>query len=175
MFVLWLLGPTSSGKTTIATELLFSLRKKGIPVIHYDGDEIRDFFGDSIGFSAQDRYRVVHTIVHLVNKNSDAGLNVIVSALTANHDVRTFIKDRVNKLIVGYVKCSIDECIRRDPKGLYKKAKKGEIDTLIGFNQEYCEPENSDIILETEIKSKAEIVACLEGFLFKNHLINDAG
>ena len=127
MFVLWLLGPTSSGKTTIATDLLVSLREKKTPVIHYDGDEIRDLFDESISFSAKDRHRVVSTIVHLANKASDAGLNVIVSALTANNDTRKYVKDRVNKLIIGYVQCSIEECIRRDPKGLYKKAEKGEI------------------------------------------------
>ena len=83
MFVLWLLGPTSSGKTTIANDLLVSLRNKRTPVIHYDGDEIRDLFGETISFSAEDRHKVVSTIVHLANKASDAGLNVIVSALTA--------------------------------------------------------------------------------------------
>jgi adenylylsulfate kinase-like enzyme len=166
-----LLGPTSSGKTTIATELLLSLRKKGTPVIHYDGDEVRDLFGDSIGFSTKERFRVVNTLVHLANKSVDAGLNVIVSALTANHDVRKFVKNRVNKLIVGYVKCSIEECIRRDPKGLYSKAQKGEIDTLIGFNQEYCVPENPDIIIETEIKSLTETIIHLEDFLYKNKAV----
>jgi adenylylsulfate kinase-like enzyme len=167
MFVLWLLGPTSSGKTTIASELLIRFRGKGLPVIHYDGDEIRNFFGETIGFSAIDRHRVVSTIVYLANKASDAELNVIVSALTANLDDRSFVKDNVNNLIVGYIKCSLDECIRRDPKGLYSKAKKGEIDTLIGFNQEYPEPENPDMILETENKSPEEIVEYIEDFLSK--------
>ena len=168
MFVLWLLGPTSSGKTTIASELLVRFRCKGLPVIHYDGDEIRKFFGESIGFSAKDRHRVVSTIVHLANKASDAELNVIVSALTSNQDTRTFVMETVNNLIIAYVKCSIDECIRRDPKGLYNKAKKGKIDTLVGFNQEYPEPDNPDIILETEKKSPEEIVDFIEDFLSKN-------
>ena len=118
MFVLWLLGPTSSGKTKIANDLLVSLRNKKIPVIHYDGDEIRNLFGELISFSVKDRHRVVSTIVHLANKASDAELNVIVSALTSNRDTRTFVMETVNNLIIAYVKCSIDECIRRDPKGL---------------------------------------------------------
>ena len=107
-------------------------------------------------------------LVHLANKANDAKLNVIVSALTANQDARSFVIDNVNNLIIGYVKCSIDECIRRDPKGLYNKAKKGEIDTLVGFNQEYPEPDNPDIILETEKKSPEEIVDYIEDFLSKN-------
>ncbi len=166
-YVLWLMGPTSSGKTTIATQLLADLRKKSVPVIHFDGDEVRDFFGDFLGFSEKERFRVVHTIVHLANKSVDAGLNVIVSALTANNDARQFIQENVHNLIVGYVKCSIEECARRDPKGLYSKAKNGQIDTLIGFNQEYLAPECPDIILDTENKTLEEIIVFLEGFFIK--------
>ena len=69
MFVLWLLGPTSSGKTTIANELTIRLREKELPVIHYDGDEIRNLFGESIGFCAKDRHRVVSAIIYLSNKS----------------------------------------------------------------------------------------------------------
>jgi adenylylsulfate kinase len=164
-FTLWLLGPTSSGKTTIADGLLNSLKNKGIPVIHYDGDEIREIFGDSLGFSAQDRLRVVSTIVKLANKASASGMNVIVSALTANSDARKYIKDNINNLIVGYVSCPIEECAKRDPKGLYKKAERGEIDTLIGYNQEYIAPDSPDIILDTELKSKLEIIEYIELYL----------
>ena len=164
-FTLWLLGPTSSGKTTIANELLKSLRKKGILVIHYDGDEIREIIGDSLSFSAHDRLRVVSTIVKLANKASDSGMNVIVSALTANNDARKYIKDNVNNLIVGYVSCSIHECAKRDPKGLYKKAERGEINTLIGYNQDYIAPDSPDIILDTELKSKLKIVEYIELYL----------
>jgi adenylylsulfate kinase len=167
MFVLWLLGPTSSGKTTIANELTIRLREKELPVIHYDGDEIRNLFGESIGFCAKDRHRVVSAIIYLSNKAINAELNVIVSALTANRDDRSFVKKNVTNLIVGYVKCSINECARRDPKGLYQKAKQGEIDTLIGFNQEYPEPKDTDLILDTENKSSKEIVEYLERYLTK--------
>ena len=168
MFVLWLLGPTSSGKTKIATELLMTLREKKVSVVHYDGDEIRELFGDSINFTVRDRHKVVGTIVHLANKACDAGINVIVSALTANEDTRKFVTENVRNLIIAYVKCSIDECIRRDPKGLYNKAKEGKINTLIGFNEEYPEPENPDIILETEKYSPQEIVEYIEKYLSKN-------
>jgi len=173
MFVLWLLGPTSAGKTTIATELSMSLRMKNIPVIHYDGDEVRNFFGDCLGFSAEERLRVVNTIVYLATKSVDAGLNVVVSALTANQNARKLVRDSFKQLVVGYVKCSIEECIQRDPKGLYGKAEKGEIDTVIGYNDEYSVPKDADIVLNTELFTSKEITFQLETFLIKNGFIID--
>ena len=77
-FVFWILGPTSSGKTTIGKMLVEEMRITNIPAIHYDGDEIRSFFGKILGFEAQDRLRAVSICAHLANKASDAGLNVVV-------------------------------------------------------------------------------------------------
>ena len=172
MFVLWLLGPTSSGKTTIATELSENLRMKKIPIIHYDGDEVRDFFGNCLGFSDDERLRVVNTLVYLANKSIDAGLNVVVSALTANKNARKLVRDSFKNLRVGYIKCGIEECIRRDPKGLYSKAQKGEIDTLIGYNEDYCVPRSVDIVLDTEFHSPKEITFQLGRYLMKNGFID---
>jgi adenylylsulfate kinase-like enzyme len=157
--VLWLLGPTSAGKTTLATRIVADLRGRGIPAIHFDGDEVRDFFGDGLGFGPDSRLRVVSVLVRLANKAVDAGLNVVVSALTASEDARDHVRAHVRNLTVGYVACSIPTCARRDPKGLYRKAKNGEIDTLIGFNSEYRPPENPDLILDTEAHSIDELSA----------------
>ena len=166
-FVFWLLGPTSSGKTTIAKLLLQILRDRHTPVIHYDGDEVRNFFGKDLGFEPSDRLRVVSTLVQLANKASIAGINVIVSALTANVDARSFVNANTTNLLTGYVTCSVDTCAQRDPKGLYAQAKKGQIDTLIGFNSTYLPPGNPDIILETEKKSPDQSVAHIINYLKK--------
>jgi adenylylsulfate kinase len=157
--VLWLLGPTSAGKTTLATRIVADLRRRGIPAIHFDGDEVRDFFGEGLGFVPESRLRVVSILVHLANKAADAGLNVVVSALTASEDARDHVRAQVRNLTVGYVACPISTCARRDPKGLYRKAINGEIDTLIGFNGEYRPPEDPDLILDTEAHSLDELSA----------------
>jgi len=157
--VLWLLGPTSAGKTTLATRIVSDLRGRGIPAIHFDGDEVRDFFGDGLGFGPDSRLRVVSVLVHLANKAAGAGLNVVVSALTAGDDARDHVRAHVRNLTVGYVACSIATCAIRDPKGLYRKAMNGEIDTLIGFNGAYRPPEDPDLILDTEAHSVAELSA----------------
>jgi adenylylsulfate kinase-like enzyme len=157
--VLWLLGPTSAGKTTLATRIVADLRGRGIPAIHFDGDEVRDFFGDGLGFGPGSRLRVVSVLVHLANKAADAGLNVVVSALTAGENARDHVRAHVRNLTIGYVACSIATCARRDPKGLYRRAMNGEINTLIGFNGEYRQPEDPDLILDTETHSVAELSA----------------
>ena len=152
-FVLWLMGPTSSGKTTLANNLLSILRKKGLQTLHYDGDEVRGFFGSNLGFEPSDRLRIVKTLVHLSNKSLEAGVNVVVSALTANDDARNYVRDNTINLKTIYIQCSIKHCAQRDPKGLYTKANNGEIQTLIGLNTEYKEPESPDFVVNTEGKS----------------------
>jgi len=149
-FALWLMGPSASGKTTVALNLLMRVREKGRLAIHYDGDEVRDFFGSDYGFSKRNRLNVVKTLVHLANKSTEAGINVIISALTANNDARKYVKKNVKNLIFVYVDCSIKTCVQRDPKGLYKKAINGEIDTLIGYNSEYEPLDNFHIKINTE-------------------------
>lgn len=163
--VLWLMGRTSSGKSTLAEYFLKSWRSNGELVVHYDGDEVRDFFGDSHGFHAKDRLRVVKTLTALANKASDAGALCIVSALTAHDDARAHIQQNIQSLVIGYVDCSIEECARRDPKGLYALAKKGEVDTLIGWNSPYELPSNPDIVLDTQRYQPSELFKQVDAFL----------
>ncbi len=159
--VLWLLGPTSAGKTTLASRIVMELRERGVPAIHFDGDEVRELFDEGLGFSEKSRLRVVSALVHLANKARDSGLHVVVSALTAGEDARAYVRANVRNLTVGYVTCSIETCARRDPKGLYRQAMNGEIDTLIGYNTEYRPPANPDLILDTETQSLDELSALI--------------
>ena len=154
-FILWVMGPTSSGKTTLSHHIVEYLRMNGKSAVQYDGDEVRKFFGTDHSFSKSDRLKVVQTLVYLANKSLDAGLNVVVSALTANEDARNYVRKNTKNLIVVYLKCSIEKCIARDSKGLYKKAIEGEIKTLIGFNSKYIPMKDPDIVLNTETKTPA--------------------
>ena len=147
------MGPTSSGKTTLSLAITSYLRKKGEIIINFDGDEIRDLLGKDLGFKSSDRLKVVETLAYLANKSTDAGANVIVSALTAYQDARTYIKENVKGLLIVQIECSLDTCIKRDPKGLYKRSISGEIDTLIGFDTTYSPPDKPDLILNTEINT----------------------
>jgi adenylylsulfate kinase len=163
-FVLWLLGPTSSGKTTIGRVFVDRMRELDVPAIHYDGNEIRSLIGPDLGFAPGDRLRAVSACLHLANKASDAGLAAVVSALTANEDARRFVREYGRNLTIGYLECSIEVCAQRDSLGLYAKARRGEIDpdTLIGFKAPYVPPRDPDIVLDTERKPPEYNVSILE-------------
>jgi adenylylsulfate kinase len=157
--VLWLMGPTSAGKTTLATRVVAHLRQRQVPVVFYDGDEVRAFFGPNFGFSTEERFRVVSVLAHLANKAAEAGLHVVVAAVTAGQDAREYVRENVRNLKIGYISCSIYTCAQRDPKGLYRKAISGEIDTLIGYNGEYRAPHSPDLVLDTERYSVDELAS----------------
>ncbi len=160
--VIWLMGPTSSGKTTVGARLVDRLRRMGVLAVHYDGDEVRGFFGPAHGFRPEDRLRVVRTLVHLANKASGAGLMVVVSALTANRDARAWVRAHAANLVLVHLQCPIAVCAERDPKGLYARARKGDIKTLIGFNTPYPAPARPDIVLDTHRQS---VEVCVEQLL----------
>lgn len=171
-FILWILGPTSSGKTTIAELLLKKIRSFNKTGIHFDGDEVRDFFGPDYGFAASDRLRVVKTLVHLANKTLESGVNaVIVSALTANNDAREYVFQHTKNLIIVDIQCSIAICTERDPKGLYEKAASGKIKTLIGFNTDYHSPEIIHKTINSEVQLPEESVDSLIDFLKINNYL----
>ncbi len=164
--VVWLLGPTSSGKTRLGRGLVERLRAIGRPALHFDGDEVRGFFGDSLGFEEDDRLQVVATLVHLAAKGAEAGIWVVVSALTAHRAARDLVRRRLDNLVFAAVECSIEECARRDPKGLYRQARDGHIDTLIGVNSRYRPVAHADIVLNTETREAGPLLddlwACME-------------
>ncbi len=169
--VLWLMGPTSSGKTTISKKLCDRLRSYGYVTVTYDGDDVRNIFASNLGFASKDRLKVVKMLVYMANKAAKAGAIVIISALTANDDARKYIKESISNILIGYVECDISVCASRDPKGLYKQAKEGKIDTLIGYNTEYKAPENSDIVINSEVNTVSSNLDSIEKFLKMKSII----
>ena len=171
------MGPTSSGKTTLGRAVTRRLRRRALGAVHYDGDEVRGFFGPDYGFSAADRFRVVQTLVHLANKAAEAGLQVVVSALTAAAPARVYVIENIGNLMVGYVNCPVAVCALRDPKGLYRRAANGEIDSLIGFNTPYLPPEYPDIVVDTAALTVDQGVELLEASLLARigPLVGDDG
>ena len=161
------MGPMSAGKTTIGKLFVDHIRKAGVPAIHYDGNEIRDFYGPSLGYQPEDRLRTATTCVYLANKSAEAGLNVVVSALTANDDARRLVRENVRNLVLSYLECPKEVCFERDVHGLYRMAREGKVDpdTVIGFDSPYVPPSDPDIVLETAVLSPDESVARLKNWL----------
>ncbi|QAA81313.1 adenylyl-sulfate kinase [Aequorivita sp. H23M31] len=150
-FLIWFTGLSGSGKSTIANAVEQALFNKGIHTYLLDGDNIRKGINSNLSFSAEDRTENIRRIAEIANLLIDAGLVVLASF------VSPYIEDRENvKRIVGdanyievFVNTPIEECERRDVKGLYKKARKGEIQNFTGINAPYEVPLAPDIEIDT--------------------------
>ena len=154
----WLTGLPGSGKTTLSILLRDYLQKKNIPVIILDGDEIRNTVSKDLGFSPQDRKehnrRVIEIAKLLVNNNFTS----IVPLISPYRETRELARREIPNFVEVYVKASLDTCIKRDPKGLYQKAKNGEITNLTGLQSPYEEPQNPEVILDTEKNSPKQCI-----------------
>ncbi len=149
MFVVWLTGPSGAGKTVLANKLKEKLLEKGYKVEILDGDEIRKTFYPGLGYSREEREmhnRVVIRMAELLSRN---GIVTIVSLISPYRRVREQARETIGKFIEVYLKCPLEIRIKRDPKGLYAKAIRGEIRNLTGYNGAYEEPEKPELTLET--------------------------
>ena len=147
---IWLTGIPASGKTTISILLKDYLQKKNMPTIILDGDEIRKTVSKDLGFSPEDRKehnRRVIEIAKLLVKNNFTAIIPLISPYT---ETRELARKEIPNFVEVYVKASLDTCIKRDPTGLYQKAKNGEITNLTGLQAPYEEPQNPELVLDTE-------------------------
>ena len=150
-FVVWFTGLPGSGKTTIARRVEKALRAMGWRVELLDGDEVRRRLDPEIGFSREDReihIRRVAYVSHLLARNGVAVLVSLVSPyISSRKRAREIVGERFLEV---WVKCSLETCIKRDPKGLYKRALAGEITNMTGIQDPYEEPPNPDVTVDTE-------------------------
>jgi len=156
-FVIWLTGLPCSGKTTIACVLKLKLKQLGINIDLLDGDEIRKELSPDLGFAKQDRCTNTRKVIYLCKLLSRNGISSIVSMISPDNDVRNFARNELSNFIEVYVKCSLGTRIKRDVKGLYKKALRGKIKDFIGLQLPYEEPVNPELIVNTELESLDDI------------------
>lgn len=159
--IIWFTGLSGSGKTTIANELEEILHSIGISTFILDGDNIRQGLNNDLGFSQEDRKENIRRIGEVAKLFVDSGIVVLVTFISPFASERKLVRDMVEKdeFIEVYINCSLEECEKRDPKGLYQRAKNGEIKEFTGISSPYEVPENPEIILET---SKYSIKECTE-------------
>jgi adenylylsulfate kinase len=155
---IWLTGYSGSGKTTIANALQERLQENTIASEILDGDIIRQHLSKGLGFSKEDRCENIRRIGFVAELLSKNGICVIVSAISPYISARNEVRNRIQNFIEVYIKCSLKECERRDCKGLYKKARSGEISHFTGISDPYEAPINPEIICDTENYSINESV-----------------
>jgi len=159
--VIWLTGIPGSGKTTLALELKKFYDQKGLPIDILDGDEIRKTLSKDLGFSPEDRKEHNRRVIFVAKILAKNGVTTIIPLISPYRETREFARKEIPNFIEVWVKASVDECKKRDPKGLYKKAMAGEIKNLTGLQAPYEEPQNAELVLDTEkhtVEESAELV-----------------
>ncbi|MCC6019143.1 MAG: adenylyl-sulfate kinase [Candidatus Verstraetearchaeota archaeon] len=174
-FVVWLTGLPSSGKTTIAKRLERYLRSRGFKVELLDGDDVRKWLSPEAGFSREDRERHLRRVAYVSKLLARNGVVVIASFVSPYRNVRDEARRMIEgeglKFIEVYVKCSLEECMRRDSKGLYEKALRGEIRDMTGVQDVYEEPLNPEVLVDSEKQDPDKCVEEIVGKLREFNLI----
>ncbi|MFH0272416.1 adenylyl-sulfate kinase [Vibrio jasicida] len=158
--VLWFTGLSGAGKSTVAGALENRLAELGYHTYLLDGDNVRHGLCSDLGFSEQDRRENIRRIGELAKLMADAGLIVLSAFISPHRAERQLVRDLVpeGEFIEVFVNTSLDVCESRDPKGLYKKARAGEIPNFTGIDSEYQAPANPEIDLPAGEKSVEELV-----------------
>ncbi len=172
---IWFTGLSGSGKSTIAVALEKALFAMGKLSYRLDGDNVRLGINKNLGFSGEDRKENIRRIGEVAKLFGDAGtisLSSFISPYKADRDeVRTLHEAANLQFVEVHVDCSLSVAEERDPKGLYKKARAGEIKNFTGIDDPYEAPENPEIHLNTDTMTVEEEVAIIVDYLAKNEVI----
>lgn len=158
-FTLWFTGLPCSGKSAVADRVAEILHEKGLRVERLDGDIVRQDLTRDLGFSKEDRDENIRRVTFVAKLLTRNGVCVLTSFISPYREVRARSRREIGNFIEVYAKCALEECIRRDVKGMYKKAMRGEIKEFTGISDPYEEPENPEILLQTDKETLEQSVA----------------
>ncbi|WP_339307649.1 adenylyl-sulfate kinase [Paenibacillus sp. FSL L8-0435] len=157
---IWFTGLSGAGKSSLAFALEQNLYEQGVSCYVLDGDNVRHGLNRDLGFTAEDRQENLRRIGEVSKLMVDAGLFVLSAFISPHEQDREMVRQlfEPDDFIEIYVRCSIEECERRDPKGLYKKARNGDIPHFTGISAPYDVPRSPSVIIDTEQWSIEEAV-----------------
>ncbi len=164
-FVLWFTGLSGAGKTTLAKLIEQELKRRGVRVERLDGDIVRQSLTADLGFSKEDRDRNIQRVTFVAKLLSRNGVGVLASFISPYRATRNWVRAEVTNFIEVFVNCPLEECIRRDVKGLYGKALAGEIPEFTGVSDPYEAPLNPEININTADESIEESFAQIMTYL----------
>ena len=165
--VIWLTGLSASGKTTIGDALAENLKTLGHRVEHLDGDLVRKMFPGT-GFAREERDRHIKRIGYLAAMLEKHEVTVVASFISPYREARAFVRSQCSNFVEVYISTPLEECEKRDPKGLYQKARKGEISNFTGISDPYEPPENPEIEIDTTGITVDEAVERILEYLAKS-------
>lgn len=168
--ILWLTGLSGSGKSTIANAAARELFEQGYQVVVLDGDNIRHGLNNDLGFSDEDRKENIRRIGEVAKLFVQQGTIVITAFISPFREDREQVRQLVEEgeFHEIYIKCDLDICEQRDPKGLYKKARNGEIPFFTGIDSPYEEPKAPELVLDSGQNEREECKNQLIEFVKKN-------
>lgn len=171
--VIWFTGLSAAGKTSIAKALEYSLLDEGKIVYRLDGDDIRGGINANLGFSEDDRNENIRRIYEIAALFKDASIVTLVSAISPYMEMRRRARERIGhrEFVEVYVKADLQTLIKRDPKGLYRKALEGEINDFTGISAPYEEPVNPEITLDTDKVTIEEGASIVLNYIWKRILV----
>jgi adenylyl-sulfate kinase len=165
--VLWFTGLPCSGKTTVADKVAEKMKAKDMKVERLDGDIVRKSLTRDLGFSKEDRDKNIERVTFVAMILSRNGVAVLPAFVSPYIGARDNARKECTNFIEVFVKCSVEECEKRDVKGMYKKAREGIIKDFTGVDDPYEEPPNPEIVLETDKEtldeSAQKVVEYLKG------------
>jgi adenylylsulfate kinase len=146
--VVWFTGLPGSGKSTVADSVAEALRSRGLKVERLDGDSVRQLFPQT-GFTRGERDEHLRRVGFLASRMEKQGVFVVASFVSPYEDSRRFVRGLCSNFVEVYVATPLEECERRDPKGLYARARRGEIANFTGVNDPYEAPANAEVVVDT--------------------------
>jgi adenylylsulfate kinase len=174
-FCLWFTGLSGSGKTTITTHLVKELRRRGSKLEVLDGDIVRENLSKGLGFSKEDRDTNIRRIAFVADLLSRNDVPVITAAISPYREIRDEARKRMDgRFIEIYTKAPLEVCEERDVKGLYAKARAGEIKEFTGISDPYEPPENAELVIATDKQSPEESAQQIIDYLVERDLIPPA-
>jgi len=175
-FTLWFTGLSGSGKTTLARKVEEVLLERGLKVEVLDGDIIRTNLSKGLGYSKEDRDTNIRRIGFVCNLLTRNGVVAIAAAISPYRAIREENRKLIGKFVEVYCKCPIEELKKRDVKGLYEKALKGEIKNFTGISDPYEEPNDAEVVAHTDKESIEESVGrIIKTLEVLGHVPADAG
>jgi len=171
--LLWFTGLSGSGKSTLAHAVEARLFKMGVRSYVLDGDNIRSGLNKDLGLSAEDRKENIRRIAEVAKIMVDAGILVFAAFIAPYRESRQFARELMEKFSYYecYVKCALEICEARDPKNLYKRARRGELKNMTGIGSPYEEPEAPELTIETDRFTLDQSVALVIDFLINTKVV----
>ncbi len=163
---LWFTGRPCSGKSTIAAHLVKEMEKRQIRIARLDGDDVRGRLNSDLGFTDKDRRENLRRIAHVAQLFNENNNFVIATFVSPTNDMRALVRRIIKNFKLCYIRCAPEVCESRDVKGMYKKARAGQIKDFTGISAPFEEPIGPEIIVDTD---HAGIDQCV------NHILKEMG